>query len=95
MSEVIAAFFDEWQLTKAEREVALFILKGYDNEAIAGLRNTAVGTVKAQTTSVYAKSGAVGRAQFVSLFMEELMAGEMTLPDGQTPTPPQEGTKPA
>lgn len=77
LAEVIKAFFDEWKLTAAERDVAIMILKGLDNDTIAQMRNTASGTVRAQATSVYAKSATDGRAQFITLFMEELMAGEM------------------
>ena len=74
--EVLQDFFDEWRLTPAERDVALLILKGLDNENIARIRGTASGTVRAQATSIYQKSGAESRAQFVSLFMEELLAGD-------------------
>lgn len=77
LAEVINAFFDDWSLTKAERDVALMILKGLNNEAIARVRNTATGTVRAQATSIYAKSGTDGRAQFISLFMEELLVGDI------------------
>ncbi|WP_138933445.1 helix-turn-helix transcriptional regulator [Roseovarius arcticus] len=76
MAEVMDDFFDDWNLTAAERDVALMILKGLDNEAIAQVRTTASGTVRAQTTSIYSKSGTHGRAQFTSLFMEELMSGD-------------------
>jgi DNA-binding CsgD family transcriptional regulator len=75
LAEVIQGFFEEWNLTNAERDVALMILKGLDNDAIAQVRSTARGTVRAQATSVYAKSGTDGRAQFISLFVEELLAG--------------------
>jgi DNA-binding CsgD family transcriptional regulator len=76
MSTVIAGFFEDWHLTEAERDVATLILKGLDNDAIAQLRGTAPGTVRAQSTSIYAKSGTQNRAQFLSLFMEELMSGD-------------------
>ena len=79
MAEVIAAFFDEWGLTSAERDVALMILKGLDNDAIARVRNTAAGTVRAQATIIYAKSRTDGRAQFISLLVEELLAGNQYL----------------
>lgn len=68
-------FFDEWNLTEAERDVAIMILKGHDNGTIARVRNTATGTVRAQATSIYSKSATHGRTEFVSLFMEELMSG--------------------
>lgn len=75
LAVVIEGFFDDWNLTKAERDVALMILKGLDNDAIARVRNTASGTVRAQATNIYAKSSTDGRAQFISLFVEELLAG--------------------
>ena len=55
MAEVVEGFFEDWTLTQAERDVAMMILKGLDNEAIAKVRNTAPGTVRAQTTSIYSK----------------------------------------
>lgn len=58
------------------------ILKGLDNDAIARVRQTASGTVRAQTTSIYAKSQSDGRAQFISLFVEELIAGNERLRTG-------------
>lgn len=80
MAEVTSEFFEAWRLTGAERDVAMLILKGFDNDEIAKLRQTAVGTVRAQTASIYTKSGAHGRAQFLSLFVEEMMAGELGTP---------------
>jgi DNA-binding CsgD family transcriptional regulator len=79
LAEVIAQFFEDWSLTAAERDVALMILKGLDNDTIAQIRNTAPGTVRAQATSIYAKSSTDGRAQFISLIVEELLAGNRLL----------------
>lgn len=83
LAEVIDGFFEDWKLTAAERDVAIMILKGFENEAIARIRQTAPGTVRAQATSIYAKSQTDGRAQFISLFVEELLAGNAHL--GETP----------
>lgn len=71
--EVIEARFAEWGLTPAEAEVALFALKGLETSEIAAFRSSAESTVRAQLTKVFAKSGAGGRAQFVALFVEELL----------------------
>ena len=46
------------------------------------MRGTAPGTVRAQCTSIYAKAGVDGRAQLFSVFMEELLAGELGLAVG-------------
>ncbi|WP_050929106.1 helix-turn-helix transcriptional regulator [Aestuariivita boseongensis] len=81
LADIIEGFFDEWGLTDAERDVAIMILKGLDNDAIARVRNTAAGTVRAQATRIYAKSRTDGRAQFISLFVEELLAGNTQLGD--------------
>ncbi len=77
MAGLLEKLFGEWGLTLAERDVAIMILKGLDNEAIAQVRSTAPGTVRAQTAGIYAKSNTNGRAQFISLLVEELMAGEL------------------
>lgn len=76
MVEVVAELFGKWQLSEAERDVALFVLKGLDNETIARFRGTAQGTVRAQSAGIYKKAGVDNRAQLVSLFMEELFAVE-------------------
>ena len=49
---LLAERFDEWALTPAEKDVALFAIKGMSTSEIAGLRNTSEGTVKAQTLSL-------------------------------------------
>lgn len=74
LAEVIAARFARWGLTAAEREVALFALKGFDVAGIAGLRGAAQGTVRAQLARVYAKAGVSSRAELLSLFIEDLLA---------------------
>lgn len=76
MAEVIDNFFTEWGLTPSERDVALMVLKGIDNDEIARIRGTAPGTVRAQCTAIYGKAGVDGRAQLFSVFMEELLAGD-------------------
>lgn len=77
MANLIDGFFDQWRLTPSEREIALMVLKGIDNESIAKMRGTAQSTVRAQCTGIYAKAQVDGRAQLLSIFMEELLhAGE-------------------
>ncbi|MCG7493321.1 LuxR C-terminal-related transcriptional regulator [Thalassobius sp. Cn5-15] len=67
--------FRGWALTPAEREVALFSLKGCSIEEIASLRNTSPGTVKAQSNAIYRKAEVSNRAQLLSLFIEDLLDG--------------------
>lgn len=77
MGQIIDTFFDEWKLTPSEKDVGLLILKGFSNEAIAEFRGTAAGTVRAQSTRIYAKAGVESRAQLFSVLLEELLADEV------------------
>jgi DNA-binding CsgD family transcriptional regulator len=65
--------FATWGLTPAERDVALFAIKGMSTAEIAALRATSEGTVKAQTAAIYRKAAVTGRPQLLSLFIEDLM----------------------
>jgi DNA-binding CsgD family transcriptional regulator len=77
--DIVEERFDAWALTPAERDVALFALKGLSLSEIAALRQTSEGTVKAQTNAIYRKAGVSGRPQLLSLFVEDLM-GESVRP---------------
>lgn len=79
--QVVERQFDTWRLTPSEREVALLSLKGMELATIADLRGSAMGTVRAQLARIYGKSGVTSRAQFASLFVEELL--------GRSPDPSQ------
>ena len=82
--EVVQAQFDRWGLTAAERDVAMLALKGLDVAEIARLRGAAQGTVRAQLTRIYSKSGLSGRAQLAAHFVEDLLGGGI---DTQRPAP--------
>ncbi|WP_323779737.1 helix-turn-helix transcriptional regulator [Thalassovita sp.] len=72
--ELLEEKFDSWALTPAERDVAMFSIKGLNTAEISGLRNTSEGTVKAQTNAIYRKARVANRSQLLSLFIEDLMA---------------------
>ncbi|MHA6347523.1 helix-turn-helix transcriptional regulator [Roseivivax sp. CAU 1761] len=71
----IRKVFDEWGLSPAEWEVALYAVKGLSNAEIADLRNTSVPTVKSQMTSIYRKSGLTTRQQLATHLIEDILAG--------------------
>ena len=73
VGELIALRFDQWRLSKAEAEVALFALKGCSIGEIAGLRASAPGTVRSQLSQIYAKAGVTSQATLVSLFLDDLV----------------------
>ena len=68
--------FISWELTKSEREVALFILKGFSFKEISTIRNTKEKTVRQQASTIYEKSGVEGRHTFAAWFMEDLLVVE-------------------
>lgn len=76
-AELMEERFVEWGLTPAERDVALFSIKGLSLQDIAGMRDTSEGTVKAQTNAIYRKAGVSGRVQLLSLFVEDLMGDRL------------------
>lgn len=84
LSDLIAERFERWALTPAERDVALYAIKGFTLAEMAQLRGTSEGTIKAQSAAVYRKAGVANRAQLLSLFVEDLMA-EVLLPEAPKP----------
>ncbi|PUB18611.1 helix-turn-helix transcriptional regulator [Yoonia sediminilitoris] len=78
--DVVEERFTEWALTPAERDVALFAIKGMSTTEIACLRDVSEGTVKAQTNAIYRKAGVSGRTQLLSLFVEDLIGDALAAP---------------
>ena len=72
-SKIIQTQFDDWQLTKSEKEVALLLLKGLTLEEIAGVRDTREKTVRQQASNLYKKAGISGRHELVAFFFEDLL----------------------
>lgn len=73
LSKAINAQFDAWELTPAEREVALGLLKGHSHKQIANLSGRSERTVRQHAVAVYGKSGLTGRAELAAFFLEGLM----------------------
>lgn len=64
--------FDAWELTEAEREVALHLLRGHSHKAIARATRRSSQTIRQHASSVYAKSGLAGRAELSAWFLAGL-----------------------
>ncbi len=73
LSEGIASQFGKWDLTTAEREVGLLILKGMSYKEIAILRDVSEKTVRQQAHSIYKKAKLSGRAALSAFFLEDLL----------------------
>ena len=74
LGEAIDAQFSRWNLTEAEREVALLLLKGLSVKEIAAVRATSERTIRAQSAALYSKAGVTGRAALSAFFLEDLLA---------------------
>jgi len=73
LGEAIDRQFDRWQLSPAEREVALLLLKGLSHKDVADVRTTSERTVRQQALSVYRKADLAGRAELAAFFLEDLL----------------------
>jgi DNA-binding CsgD family transcriptional regulator len=76
--EIIGAHFDDWRLTPAESDVAMFAIKGFSIAETARLRGSAEGTVKAQLNAVYRKAEVSGRGALLGLLVDDLLNGALT-----------------
>lgn len=65
--------FERWNLTKAEADVGLFLLKGLSHKEIANIRQTSERTVREQSRALYRKSGLPGRSSLSAFFLEDLL----------------------
>ena len=73
LAESIDDQMDEWRMTRSEKDVAWFIIKGCRFSEIAELRSVKESTARLQATSVYAKAGVSGRAEFVAEVFQPLL----------------------
>jgi len=73
LGEAIDSQFERWQLTAAEREVGLLMLKGLSHREVAEIRQTSEATVRQQALVVYRKSGLANRTQLSAFFLEDLL----------------------
>lgn len=72
-SQAVEKQLGRWNLTRAEREVALLLLKGYGHKQIAARTGRSERTVRQHAVQVYEKSGLDGRAELAAFFLEGLI----------------------
>ncbi len=65
--------FENWSLTNAEREVAMFLLKGLSAAEMAEIRGSSEKTIRHQITSIYKKANLKGRQELQAYFLEDLL----------------------
>ncbi len=64
--------FGKWNLTSAEKEVALFLLKGFSHKEVARIRHVSEATTRQQARTIYRKAGVAGRHDLAAFFLEDL-----------------------
>jgi DNA-binding CsgD family transcriptional regulator len=95
LGRAIDGQFETWGLTATEREVALWLLKGYGHKQIAARTGRSERTVRQHAVTVYRKSGLGGRSELAAFFLNDVI-----LPDAPesrshpaagaaVPSPPQ------
>lgn len=65
--------FSRWQLTPAESDIGLLMLKGFSHQEIANLRGASERTVREQARALYRKAGITGRSELSAFFLEDLL----------------------
>jgi len=80
LGTLMESYFRTWALTPTETDVAAFTIKGYSIAEIATFRGSAEGTIKTHLNAIYRKSGTSGRAQLVSVLVEDLLRGALVVP---------------
>lgn len=81
MADIIEAHFNDWALTPAERDVAMFAIKGFSVAETAKLRGAAEGTVKSQLNAVYRKAEVPGRGALLGLLVGDLIDAPLVAPE--------------
>lgn len=86
LASIMETYFRDWGLTAAEQDVATFTIKGYSIGEIASLRGSAEGTIKTHLNAIYRKAKVPGRAQLVSILVEDLLRAPLIDPQQQDKT---------
>jgi DNA-binding CsgD family transcriptional regulator len=73
LGEAIDRQFTRWNLSPAEREIGLLLLKGLSHREIADVRSTTETTIRQQALAVYRKSGLRSRTELSAFFLEDLL----------------------
>jgi DNA-binding NarL/FixJ family response regulator len=73
LGAAVSEQFERWELTPAEQEIGLLLLKGLSHKEVADVRATSERTVRQQAFALYKKAGLGGRAELAAFFFEDLL----------------------
>lgn len=66
--------FNQWSFSRAEKEIALLLIKGLSMKEIADIRGSNESTVRQQASQIYRKSSLGGRMELSAFFLDDLLA---------------------
>jgi DNA-binding CsgD family transcriptional regulator len=66
--------FKNWNFSRAEKEIALLLIKGLSMKEIADIRGSSESTVRQQASQVYRKCSLGGRMELSAFFLDDLLA---------------------
>ncbi len=66
--------FNQWVFSRAEKEIALLLIKGLSMKEIADIRGSTESTVRQQASQIYKKSSLNGRMELSAFFLDDLLA---------------------
>jgi len=75
---VVQKQFTTWQLTPAEQEIAVTLMKGLSFREVAEIRQIREKTARQHAANVYKKAGLSGRHELAGWFFEDLFSPEPT-----------------
>jgi DNA-binding CsgD family transcriptional regulator len=79
LARAVSEQFREWELTPAEREVALLLLKGQSHKEIGAATGRSERTVRQHAVALYHKAGVGGRAELAAFFLGDLVLPPATV----------------
>jgi len=72
LGRAVSQQFQDWELTPAEQEVAVLLLRGLSHKEIAAATGRSERTVRQHAIVAYHKAGVGGRAELAAFFLGEL-----------------------
>ena len=75
--KVLNQKFDDWELTEAQKDIALLSARGQSIAQIVEVRDTRDGTVKAHLHNIYKKANASSRTELLAVLMDELLSSQV------------------
>ena len=75
--KVLNQKFDAWELTDAQKDIALLSARGQSISEIADVRDTREGTVKAHLHNIYKKADVSSRTELLAVLMDELLTSQV------------------